>query len=97
LVLIANTLKDEDKMVDGKFAAATAAKVEKVAAVMGAGTNAVVEVKQAVAQNSTNPADHKGDIKIASINGKPIYLGETAAIGTKLSAALGVLRGLIRR
>lgn len=104
ILLVASVLKDESKMPGGAFTPATIAKVEQVAEVVGAGATAVAEVKQAIADvnaasaaSSSSPGAPVSDIRIGSYKGKPVYLGQVTAIGSRLGAALGVLRSVIRR
>ncbi len=101
ILLVASVLKDEAKMPGGAFTPATVAKVEQVAEVVGAGQTAVAEVKKAIADVNAAAAASPGapvnDIKIGSYKGKPVYLGQVTAIGSRLGAALGVLRSVIRR
>lgn len=80
VLIVANTLKDEAKMEEGKFSEATIAKVEKVATVIGAGADA----KKAVTQALTSGKE-TSDIKLASIHGRPIYLGQITVLGAALA------------
>lgn len=79
VMLVANTLKDEAKMADGKFSDATIAKVEKVAEVIKAGDDA----KKAVTSALSN-GEHTNDIKVGSLGGRPIYIGQVVTTGAAL-------------
>lgn len=89
VLIVTNTLKDEAKMEQGKFSYATIGKVEKVATVINAGADA----KAAVTSALTN-GGHEGDIKVGSVNGKPIYIGQVVTTGTALVNFWKKLRGL---
>lgn len=82
--IIVNTLKDEQKMVDGGFSADTIQKAKDVANVIGAGSEAQKKVEEVLTQGKEQ------DVKIGSINGKPIYLGNALGIG---SALAGIIKG----
>lgn len=84
--IIVNTLKDEQKMVDGGFSADTIAKAKDVANVIGAGSEAQKKVEEVLTQGKEQ------DIKIGSINGKPIYLGSALGIGSALASIANQFR-----
>jgi hypothetical protein len=88
VTLAVNVLKVEDKMQpNGKFPEALTAKVASAADALQVGAKAKQQVTDII--NS----GHTADLKIASINGKPIYLGSVLGIGAGLAAALRRLRG----
>ena len=95
-LLLLNTLKDESKMEGGNiFSDETIAKIDKVAKLTDSSVATVEKVKQTI-----NDANRQSGIKIGSLKGKPIFLRDAAQfspIGSSLTAALGVLRGIIRR
>jgi hypothetical protein len=82
--ILINTLKDEAKMKDGGFSKDAVDKANAVAKVIGAGKDAQDKVEAALTEGKEQ------DIKIGSINGKPIYLGNALGIG---SALAGILKG----
>lgn len=85
ITILLNTLKDEEKMTaDGGFSGDALTKAKEVAAVIGAGKEAQAKAEEALSQG------REKDIKVGSINGKPIYLGNVLGIGSALS---GVIRG----
>lgn len=84
--IIVNTLKDEQKMVDGGFSADTIQKAKDVANVIGAGSEAQKKVEEVLTQGKEQ------DIKIGSINGKPIYLGSALGIGSALASIANQFR-----
>jgi hypothetical protein len=89
LTLMINTLKVESKMLpDGTLDPALIAKAEKAAEVLQVGQQAKVEVTKAL------QGQHVNDLKVASINGKPIYLGQIAGVGGALAAALRKVKGI---
>lgn len=87
LSVAVNTLKVEDKMVDGSFKPEL---VEKVGAVSEA-LQVSAEAKKKV-ETILKEGREVDDLKIASINGKPIYLGDIAGIGSTLAAAINRIR-----
>jgi hypothetical protein len=89
VTLALNTLKVEGKMVDGAFNDAIVAKAEVAAEALQVGTAAKDEVMKALMVGQ-----QVNDIKIASINGQPIYLGSALGIGTALASALRKIRGI---
>jgi len=80
LIVLANTLKDESKMVGGKFSPETIQKAEEFATTIGANDVAVEQVKQALKGREI-------DVKLGSWKGKPVYLSDALSVG-------GVLQGL---
>jgi len=80
--ILINTLKDEAKMKDGGFSKDAVDKAKAVAQVIGAGKDAQDKVEAALTQGKEQ------DIKIGSINGKPIYLGNALGIGSALASIL---------
>lgn len=74
LILLANTLKDESKMVGGQFTQDTLKKVEEVATTIGANDEATKQVKQVLKGKEL-------DIKLGSWRGKPIYLSDAMGVG----------------
>lgn len=101
MILLVNTLKDETKMEsDGKaFSQATVTKIDQVAQATKAGATAISEAKAVITTVNTRDITtaNPGDLKIGSYKGKPVFLSDATAIGSKLAAALGVLRGIIRK
>lgn len=89
LTLAINTLKVEDKMPGGSFSPALVAKVSAAAEALQVGEAAKAEVVKVLAEGQ-----HVNDLKIGSINGKPIYLGSALGIGSALAAAIRKLRGI---
>ena len=83
-----NTLKVEDKMEAGAFKAELVDKVEAVSQAL----NVSNEAKQQVTKVLNS--GHELDIKLGSIKGKPIYLGDVTGIGSALAAALQKIRGI---
>lgn len=80
LVVLANTLKDETKMTDGKFSPETLQKAEEMAMTIGANDVAVEQVKNALQGKELN-------LKLASWKGKPVYLSDVLKWG-------GIAQGL---
>ena len=74
LIVLANTLKDESKMVGGQFTLKTVEKAEEVAREIGANDVAVEQVKQALKGKEL-------DMKLGSWKGKPVYLSDALQIG----------------
>lgn len=74
LIVLANTLKDESKMVGGQFTLKTVEKAEEVAREIGANDVAVEQVKQALRGKEL-------DLKLGSWKGKPVYLSDALQIG----------------
>jgi len=74
ITIIINVLKDENKLVNGKFAPGTFEKIEKIADIISADENNVEEVKKLLGEGK------EGDIKIASLNGKSLYLSQLLKI-----------------
>lgn len=85
MTIIVNTLKDEQKMVDGNFSPDALAKAKEISAVIGAGKEAQAKAEEVLSQGKET-----NDIKIGSINGKPIYLGSALGLG---SALAGIAKG----
>jgi len=80
LTVLANTLKDETKMVGGQFTTATLKKAQEVANTIGANDVAIEQVKQALKGKEL-------DVKLGSWKGKPIYLSDALKVG-------GVVQGV---
>ena len=80
LVVLANTLKDENKMTGGKFSPETLQKAEEFATTIGANDAAVEQVKSALKGREI-------DVKIGSWKGKPIYISDAIGLG-------GIFQGL---
>ncbi len=111
LVVLTNTLQDEKKMTNGQFTAATVTKIDNVAQAAGASPSAVDLVKQTITTinqavtnaqppSPTAPAvasSGAGDIKIGSLNGKPIYLGQVAGWIAQAKAAMDVFGRIFGR
>lgn len=74
MTVLVNTLKDENKMVDGKFSSATIEKAEALATTIGANDVAVEQVKSALKGKEL-------DIKLGSLKGKPVYLSDALQVG----------------
>lgn len=74
LILAFNVLKDEAKMVDGKFSDDAIKKLEEVSEVIGTSKESVEKVKTAMRGAEV-------DIKLGSYRGKPIYLSEALGLG----------------
>jgi len=92
IMLVVNTLKDEDKLTPtGQFKSQTIEKIDQVATIAKVSTGAVENVKQVI--NDVN----RGGIKLGSYNGKPVYLEDVSRVGSQLGAALQVLRGVLKR
>lgn len=92
IILLLNVLKDEDKMTaSGQFKDATLKKIDQVAQVAQVGTTAVAEVKQVITDVN------RGGLKLGSYNGKPVYLEDVGRIGSRLGAALSIVRGILRK
>lgn len=83
-----NTLKVEDKMVDGTFSPDLVKKVGAVAEALQVGKEAKEKVEKVLSEGK------ELDIKVGSIKGKPIYLGDITGIGSTLAAALRRLKGI---
>lgn len=88
VTLTINTMKVEDKMTDGAFKSELIQKAEAAAEVLQVSK----EVKNKV--QTVLKEGREMDIKLGSINGKKIYLGDVAGIGSALAAALGRLRAI---
>jgi len=82
-----NTLKVEDKMVDGSFKPELVEKVGVVSEALQVSAEAKAKVETILKEGK-----EVDDIKIASIKGKPIYLGDIAGIGSALAAAINRIR-----
>jgi hypothetical protein len=82
-----NTLKVEDKMQDGAFKPELVEKVGAVSEALEVSNEAKEKVEKILKEGK-----EVDDIKIASINGKPIYLGDIAGIGSTLAAAINRIR-----
>lgn len=88
ITLAINTLKVEDKMADGTFKPELIQKVEAAAEVLQVSKEAKDKVQTVLREG------REMDIKLGSINGKKIYLGDVTGIGSALAAALGRLRAI---
>lgn len=88
LAVAVNTLKVEDKMVNGVFQPDLVEKVGKVAEVLQVSKEAKESVEKVLKEGK------ELDIKIGSIKGKPIYLGDVAGVGSSLAAALKRIRAI---
>lgn len=88
LAVAINTLKVEDKMINGAFQPELVDKVGKVAEVLQVSKEAKENVEKVLKEGK------ELDIKIGSIKGKPIYLGDVAGIGSSLAAALKRIRAI---
>lgn len=111
LLLIANALQDEKKMTNGQFTTATITKIDSVAQASGADPVAVDIAKQAItkinqavtAAQPVNPlapaVSNAGvnDIKIGSMNGKPIYLGQVVGLSAQAKAVTEVFGRIFGR
>ena len=75
ITILVNVLKDENKMVGGKFSPEALKKAEEVAITIGANDVAVEEAKKALKGNEI-------DVKIGSYKGKPIYLSDAIGAGS---------------
>ncbi|MDD2997999.1 MAG: hypothetical protein PHV05_02985 [Candidatus Riflebacteria bacterium] len=82
-----NTLKVEDKMIDGAFKNELVQKVEAVSDALQVSAEAKSKVETILREGR-----EVDDIKIASINGKKIYLGDITGIGSALAAAINRIR-----
>lgn len=82
-----NTLKVEDKMIDGAFKNELVQKVEAVSDALQVSAEAKAKVETILREGR-----EVDDIKIASINGKKIYLGDITGIGSALAAAINRIR-----
>jgi hypothetical protein len=87
LHIAVNTLKVEDKMQDGAFKPELIEKVAVVSEALQVSAEAKAKVETILKEGR-----EVDDIKLASINGKPIYLGDIAGIGSTLAAALNRIR-----
>lgn len=87
LHIAVNTLKVEDKMQDGAFKPELIEKVAVVSEALQVSAEAKAKVETILKEGR-----EVDDIKIASINGKPIYLGDIAGIGSTLAAAINRIR-----
>jgi hypothetical protein len=109
LVLLGNALQNEKQMVNGQFTGATVQKIEQIGAATGASpaavaavTNTITKINQAAA---TSPAGDPsapapaatGDIKIGSLNGKPVYLGQVVGVSRQAQAVVEIFRGIFGR
>lgn len=92
VTLAINVLKVEEKMNNGAFKQELIEKADVAAEVLQTGERARDEVMQALQMGREVP-----DLKIGSIKGKPIYLGQIAGVGAALAAALRKLRLINRR
>ena len=77
LQLAFNELKDETKMVEGKFSQEAVKKLEEVAERIDTSKQAVTQVKQAMQGAEI-------DVKLGTYKGKPIYLSEALGIGAAI-------------
>lgn len=104
MIVLANTLQDEKKLVAGQFTTATVTKIDNVGQAAGASPSAVEAARQTIttinqavanAQPATpaTPAvasSGSGDIKVGSMNGRPIYLGQVVGWSAQAKAAMDV-------
>ena len=74
MTVLVNTLKDENKMIDGKFSGATLEKAEVFATTIGANDQAVEQVKSVLRGKEL-------DVKVGSLKGKPVYLSDVLQVG----------------
>ena len=82
-----NTLKVEEKMENGAFKPELVQKVSAVSEALQVSNEAKEKVERILKEGR-----EVNDIKIASIKGKPIYLGDIAGIGSALAAAIKRIR-----
>ena len=85
ITLALNVLKDEAKMVNGKFSGETLAKLAEVKEAIGASKESAKTVDKALQGAEV-------DIKLGSYRGKPIYLSKALGLATlanKLKKAKG--------
>ena len=82
-----NTLKVEEKMENGAFKPELVQKVSAVSEALQVSNEAKEKVERILKEGR-----EVDDIKIASIKGKPIYLGDIAGIGSALAAAIKRIR-----
>ena len=82
-----NTLKVEDKMQGGAFKPELIKKVDAVSEALHVSEDAKKKVQRILKEGK-----EVNDLKIASINGKKIYLGDIAGIGSTLAAAIQRIR-----
>lgn len=87
LHIAVNTMKVEDKMDSGTFKPELVQKVGVVSEALQASTEAKEKVEKILREGR-----EVDDIKIASINGKKIYLGDLTGIGSALAAAINRIR-----
>jgi len=73
-LILVNTLKDENKLVNAQFSPATIAKAEEVAKALGTENEALKKVKDALNGREINP-------KLVSVRGKAIYLSDVLTLG----------------
>lgn len=110
LLVMANALQDEKKLVDGQFTTATVTKIEAVGQAAGASPSAVEVAKQTITEinravTNASPAtplrpateSSGADIKIGSMNGKPIYLGQVVGWSAQAKAAMDVFGRIFSR
>ena len=74
LQLAFNVLKDEAKMVDGRFSPDTLKKLEEAAEVIEASQESAQAVKRAMQGAEV-------DIKLGSFRGKPVFLSNALGLG----------------
>jgi hypothetical protein len=82
-----NTLKVEDKMENGAFKPELVQKVSAVSEALQVSNEAKEKVERILKEGR-----EVNDIRIASIKGKPIYLGDITGIGSALAAAIKRIR-----
>ena len=82
-----NTLKVEEKMENGAFKPELVQKVSAVSEALQVSNEAKEKVERILKEGR-----EVNDIKIASIKGKPIYLGDITGIGSALAAAIKRIR-----
>ena len=82
-----NTLKVEEKMENGAFKPELVQKVSAVSEALQVSNEAKEKVERILKEGR-----EVDDIKIASIKGKPIYLGDITGIGSALAAAIKRIR-----
>jgi len=85
IAILVNTLKDEQKMINGAFSPETLKKAEEFAMTIQADDVAVEEVKKVLKGQEL-------DIKLGSFKGKPIYLSDGLKLGGLASALMGLVK-----
>lgn len=90
LMLLLNSLKDENKMQGNKFSDALIDKLYQVAEVQKVGKDALEEVKQTIEK----PRD---GLRIGSYRGKPIYVQDVGVVARWVSALYSSVKGVFKR